>query len=136
MPCPAGVLSTNARNVTFDGSDDQSVDAAGRFSEPRGLITPESLAEVITHTRQLLTEQAAGCLMVCSNFESHVAVAERNQRQILVTRLGKYESCYCFLDVSKTTHQIVPYQYYTLLNLQPVIMLWYLLLFCLLFWVQ
>lgn len=35
-------------------------------SEPRGLLNPESLAEVMSSARELLLEQAAECLSVCS----------------------------------------------------------------------
>lgn len=63
---PAGGQSANARSAGFSGTDGQELEAAVHSSEPRGLLTPESLAEVMSSARQLLVEQATECLSVCA----------------------------------------------------------------------
>ncbi|KAL0447308.1 UNVERIFIED_CONTAM: Ubiquitin-like domain-containing protein CIP73 [Sesamum latifolium] len=76
-----GGQSAIARNAGFSGSDGHDVEAAAHSSDPRGLLTPESLAEVITTTRRLLLEQATECLLQLSGqLESHSSVMDPLER--------------------------------------------------------
>ncbi|XP_047942211.1 ubiquitin-like domain-containing protein CIP73 isoform X2 [Salvia hispanica] len=69
--------STNAQN----GSDGQEFESAGYSSEPRGLLNPESLAEVMSSARLLLLEQATECLLQLSRqLESHSSVMDSFER--------------------------------------------------------
>lgn len=58
---PTSVQSVNSQN----GINGQDLESAVHSSEPRGLLTPESLAEVMSSARLLLVEQATECLSVC-----------------------------------------------------------------------
>ncbi|KAH6792435.1 hypothetical protein C2S52_002912 [Perilla frutescens var. hirtella] len=74
---PAYGQSANAQN----GSDGQELEFAVHSSEPRGLLTPESLAEVMSSARQLLVEQATECLSQLSGqLESHSSVTDALER--------------------------------------------------------
>ncbi|KAI3454230.1 hypothetical protein Pfo_010893 [Paulownia fortunei] len=77
----AGGQSANARTAGFSGSDGQELEAAVHSSEPRGLLTPESLAEVMLSARQLLVEQATECLsQLAGQLESHSSVSDPLER--------------------------------------------------------
>ncbi|XP_011078367.1 ubiquitin domain-containing protein DSK2a-like isoform X1 [Sesamum indicum] len=76
-----GGQSAIARNAGSFESDGHDLEAAAHSSDPRGLLTPESLAEVITTTRQLLLEQATECLLQLSGqLESHSSVMDPLER--------------------------------------------------------
>lgn len=53
-------------DVNIDGMEGGGYDGASRSGAGQGLPTPESLAGVMQSTRQMLVEQAAGCLSVCA----------------------------------------------------------------------
>ena len=56
----------DAGDVNIDGMEGGGHDGASRSGAGQGLPTPESLAGVMQSTRQMLVEQAAGCLSVCA----------------------------------------------------------------------
>ncbi|PIN24017.1 Ubiquitin-like protein [Handroanthus impetiginosus] len=77
----AGGQSANARNAGFSRSDGQESEAAVHASEPRGLLTPESLGVVVSSTRQLLAEQATECLLhLAGQLESHSSMTDPLER--------------------------------------------------------
>ncbi|XP_057773816.1 ubiquitin-like domain-containing protein CIP73 [Salvia miltiorrhiza] len=74
---PAYGQSANAQS----GRDGQDLESAVHSSETRGLLNPESLAEVMSSARQLLLEQAAECLLQLSGqLESHSSVTDSLER--------------------------------------------------------
>ncbi|KAK6118368.1 hypothetical protein DH2020_047939 [Rehmannia glutinosa] len=81
----AGGQSSNARNVGISGSDGQELEAAVHSSEPRGLLTPESLAEVMSSARQLLVEQATGTTGISFKCDGSI---ERSRIQSNAIRSG------------------------------------------------
>lgn len=74
---PSYGQSVNAQN----GINGQNFESAVHSSEPRGLLTPESLAEVMSSARLLLVEQATECLSQLSGqLESHLSVIDPLER--------------------------------------------------------
>ncbi|KAL8503673.1 hypothetical protein ACS0TY_022410 [Phlomoides rotata] len=72
----AGGQSANARNTGFSVSDGEAA-----ASEPRRLLTPESLAEVMSSARLLLVEQVTECLsQLAGQLESHSSVTDTSER--------------------------------------------------------
>ncbi|KAL6544364.1 hypothetical protein OROGR_010861 [Orobanche gracilis] len=86
----AGWQNANAQNAAASGSD--GLGAAVPFSGPRGLLTPESLAEVMSSARQLLVEQATECLLqLAGQLQSQSSVMdplERSRIQSSAMRSG------------------------------------------------
>ncbi|KAG6420394.1 hypothetical protein SASPL_116920 [Salvia splendens] len=69
--------SSNAQN----GIDGQESESAVHSSEPRGLLNPESLSEVMSSARKLLLEQATECLSQLSGqLESQSSVTDSLER--------------------------------------------------------
>ncbi|KAL3646050.1 hypothetical protein CASFOL_011230 [Castilleja foliolosa] len=59
----------------------QEAEAAEHSIEPRGILRPESLAEVMSSARQLLVEHASGCLsQLAGQLESHSSVLDPLER--------------------------------------------------------
>ncbi|KAG6423436.1 hypothetical protein SASPL_113832 [Salvia splendens] len=79
---------SNAQN----GIDGQESESAVHSSEPRGLLNPESLSEVMSSSRELLLEHATECLSQLSGqLESQSSVTdslERSRIQSSVIRSG------------------------------------------------
>lgn len=53
-------------DVSIHGMEGGDHEGGSRSGAGQGLPTPESLAEVMQSTRQMLIEQVAGCLSVCA----------------------------------------------------------------------
>ncbi|XP_073143448.1 ubiquitin-like domain-containing protein CIP73 [Henckelia pumila] len=88
----AGGQIANFGNTGFSGRDVQELDTTVHSNETRGLLTPESLAEVMTSTRQLLVGQATECLsQLAGQLQCHANVAdplERSRIQYNAIRSG------------------------------------------------
>ncbi|KAL6536201.1 hypothetical protein OROGR_012773 [Orobanche gracilis] len=86
----AGWQNADAQHAAASGSD--GLGAAVPFSGPRGLLTPESLAEVMSSARQLLVEQATECLLqLAGQLQSQSSVMdplERSRIQSSAMRSG------------------------------------------------
>ncbi|KAL6528869.1 hypothetical protein OROMI_029045 [Orobanche minor] len=86
----AGWQNANAQNAAASESD--VLGAAVPSSGPRGLLTPESLAEVMSSARQLLVEQATECLLqLAGQLQSQSSVMdplERSRIQSSAMRSG------------------------------------------------
>ncbi|XP_073301484.1 ubiquitin-like domain-containing protein CIP73 isoform X1 [Primulina huaijiensis] len=77
----AGGQITNFGNTCFSERDGHELDTTIRSNETRGLLTPESLAEVITSTRQLLVGQATECLsQLAGQLQCHTNVTDPLER--------------------------------------------------------
>ncbi|KAL7112343.1 hypothetical protein ACP275_05G146400 [Erythranthe tilingii] len=63
------------------GTDEQELEAAANSSEPREILTPQSLAEVMSSARQLLAEQADDCLsQLAGQLGSHSSITDSLER--------------------------------------------------------
>lgn len=77
----AGGQITNFGNNGFSERDGLELDTTIHFNETRGLLTPESLAEVMTSTRQLLVGQATECLsQLAGQLQCHTNVTDSLER--------------------------------------------------------
>ncbi|GFP83315.1 ubiquitin domain-containing protein dsk2 [Phtheirospermum japonicum] len=73
--------ASHLRQAFIANAGGQEAEAAVHSSEPRGILRPESLAEVMSSARQLLAEQASGCLsQLAGQLESHSSVMDPLER--------------------------------------------------------
>ncbi|XXG59023.1 hypothetical protein AAC387_Pa04g1181 [Persea americana] len=76
----------DAGDVNIDGMEGGGHDGASRSGAGQGLPTPESLAGVMQSTRQMLVEQAAGCLsQLAGQLESHSSLTDPSARMDIQT---------------------------------------------------
>ncbi|XP_051129373.1 ubiquitin-like domain-containing protein CIP73 isoform X3 [Andrographis paniculata] len=76
-----GGQNVSVQNGVLPGSGANDTEATVHSSGVRGLLTPESLAEVMSCARQLLGEQATGCLtQLAGQLESHSSVVDPLER--------------------------------------------------------